>query len=87
MNIVFNIRTIIAYTIIMVGVVIPQLLLHFGLDNPTLTELTSMWAIFLIILVAEIILLWQYIRNIKTAIFAVLIAVIVAVVLTMFFGA
>jgi len=87
MNIVFNIRTVLAYSIIMVLVVIPQLLLHFGLEHEYLTGLTSMWAIFIIILMAEFILFFHWFKNIRMIIFAFAIAVAIAFVLTSFFGA
>jgi hypothetical protein len=87
MNMVFNARTVIAWLIISIFVVVPRMLVYFGLQHPTLTDLTSLWATFVIILIAEIIMLWGYIKNIQTAIFAIGIAIVVAFILTSFFGA
>ena len=86
MNIVFNFRTVLAYSIIMIFVVIPQMLLHFGLEHEYLTTLTSLWAIFAIILIAEFILFWHWMKNVRLIIFAFVIAIIIAFILTSFFG-
>jgi len=86
MNMVFNARTVIAWLIISIFVVIPRMLLYFGLESAELDGLTSLWATFLIILVAEVIMLWAYIKEIKTAIFAIAIAIVIAFILTSFFG-
>lgn len=86
LNIVFNIRTVLAYTIIILFVAIPRLLVHFGLEAQALTDLTSLWATFIILLIAEIIFLWQYIRNWRYLIFALVGAIIISVILTSFFG-
>jgi len=85
-NIVFNIRTVLAYTLIILFIALPRMLMHFGLEAQTLTDLTSLWATFIILLIAEIIFLWQYIRNWKTLVFALIIAVVIAFILTGFFG-
>lgn len=86
MNIVFNFRTVLAYSIIVLFVAVPQMLLHFGLEHEYLTTLTSMWAIFVIILIAEVILMWQWFKNMRTIIFALALAIIIAFLLTSFFG-
>lgn len=86
MNIVFNARTVIAWLMISIFVVVPRMLVFFGLEHPYLTELTSLWATFMIILIAEFIMLWGYIRNIRTTIIAVVIAIVIAFIMTSFFG-
>lgn len=86
MNMVFNARTVIGWLIVSILVVIPRMLLYFGLKSAELDSLTSLWATFLIIFVAEVIILWGYIREVKTAIFSIVLAIIIAFLLTNFFG-
>jgi len=87
MNWVFNARTVIAWLMVSIFVIIPRMLVYFGLEHPALTDLTSLWATFIIILIAEIIMLWGYIKNVKNTIFVVILAIVIAFVLTSFFGA
>jgi len=87
MNMVFNARTVIAWLIISIFVIIPRMLVYFGLQHQALTDLTSLWATFIIVLIAEVIMLWGYIRNIKYTIYMVIIAIVIAFILTSFFSA
>jgi hypothetical protein len=86
MNIVLNARTIIASMLITFGVFVPKVLLFFGLEHEYLTTITSLWAVFLIILLAEFLLFWTLIRNVKTIVFAIILAVIVALIITLVLG-
>ena len=63
MNLIFNFRTIVTMLLITGGIVVPRILMYFGLTGQFMTDWTSAAATFVILLLAFGIFSWQWLRN------------------------
>jgi len=86
MNIVLGARTILAYSLISFGVIIPRMLVSFGLEHEYLVTMTSFWFIFIVFLVALAILFYRYLLNPRGFIFGVTILIIVSAIAGLLLG-
>jgi len=85
MNVVFNVRVIIASTLITAGVVIPRILQYFKLDIGVINMLTEPWATFLILMIALLILFYTWLKNIRLFLIFLALAILISFGLTMYF--
>ena len=84
-NMVFSIRIPIATGLITGLIVVPRLLMYFGLVWGPLDIITSAWATFLIVLIAIGILFFNWIKNRKLCLLVYVIMVVVAFFATLYF--
>ena len=82
---VFSIRVPIATGLITGLIVVPRILMYFGLNWGPLDVLTSAWCTFLVVLFAIGILFWSWIKSRKLCILVYVIAVLVAFFATLYF--
>jgi len=78
MNIVFNVRAVIASVLFLSTVVIPKILNNLGLDLGSASFMLEIWWVFIMVFIAEIFILWNMIRNLRITIIALVIAIIIA---------
>ena len=84
-NMVFSIRIPIATGLITGLIVIPRILMYFGLNWGPLDVITSAWATFLVILIAVGILFWPWIKSRKLCMLVYVVMVLVAFFGTLYF--
>jgi len=85
MNVVLSVRVIIASMMSIFGLMLPRILMYFGLTGEVLNVWVSPWATFIILLLVIGILFYPYLINKKWMIPAVLMAMLVAMCLTFYF--
>lgn len=85
MNIVTSVRVTIAMGLITALIVVPRILVFFGLEWDVIDVITSPWATFLVILIAAGIFLFNWIKSRKLCLLAYVAMVLVAFFLTFYF--
>jgi len=78
MNIVFNVRAVMASVLFLSTVVIPKILNNLGLELGSFAFMLEIWWVFIIVLIAECLLFWSWLRDLRFTIIALILAVIVA---------
>lgn len=88
MNVVVKVTTIIASLMLTGLVILPRILVYFGLNLSILQTIISPWATFLIVLIAALIIMGPWMRNPKILPFGLVaclaVAILVAVAVTMY---
>ena len=86
MNLGLSIRTVGASILLTGFILFPRLLIYLGLTNSLLTDLTSMWATFIIVLIAILLLLGRYVLRPRYMFVCIVVAMVIAFVMASYFG-
>jgi hypothetical protein len=78
MNIVFNVRTVMASATFLALVVVPKIVNNLGANLGSVGFMLEMWWVFLVVLFALGLALWPYIKNWRTSLIVFIIAIIIA---------
>lgn len=81
MNIVFNVRTVIGWVSFLILVGIPRVLNGLGLDLGLAAFMLEVWWIFVVLLFVLCLTMWAWLRNWRTALFVLILAIVLAYVI------
>ena len=80
MNIVFNVRTVMASATFLALVVVPKIVSNLGAGLGALGFMLEMWWVFLVVLFAAGLALFPYLKNWRTCLIVFIVAIIIAYV-------
>jgi len=84
MDIGFKPKTVFSMALMIGLLMVPRMLMYFGLQHQIILDLTSPWATFLILFILGLLFVSKWLRNYKLVIFMLLGDLVVASLLTFY---